>query len=238
LVSLESGRGRDATTSRLIELTADEPETVIGLDFCFSAPAWFLEDRRMRSAGELWRWAARRRAADPGFVRTLEAPFWGPGVRRRPDLPGDAFRRTEREVAAPGVQPSSFFRVSGPGSVGAQSLVGMPELLVLCDAGISVWPFDPPRLPVVVEVFPRALARALVPEAVHLTGEAMRRAVVAREQAALGDAAVTLVGNQDAFDAAITALALARAGDLVAQLVRLRPAHDLQEGAILVPEFA
>jgi len=238
LVALENGRGRAEMTFHLIELTADEPETAIGLDFCFSAPAWFLDTHRMRSAGELWRWAARQSDTDPGFVRSLGLPFWGPRVRPRPDLGGDPLRTTEHAIIGPGVRPSSFFRISGPGSVGAQSLLGMPELLVLCDAGISAWPFDPPRFPVVLEVFPRALARLLAPAETSLTGDAMRRAVVAREAEAFGGFAAIASDNQDAFDAAIIAIALARARDLEAHLARLRPAEELREGAIFVPELA
>jgi hypothetical protein len=237
LVGLESGRGRAETTSHLIALAAEEPETVIGLDFCFSAPAWFLDEHRMRSAGELWRWAARQADQDPAFVRGLGPPFWGPGVRPRPQLGGDPLRITDHEVAAPGVQPSSFFRISGPGSVGAQSLLGMPELLVLCDAGIGVWPFDPPRLPVAIEVFPRSIARAVSPDHAHLQGDAMRHAMVTREERAFGAFAPIVADNQDAFDAAIVALALARATDLDQQLGRQRSVQEHREGAIFVPEL-
>ena len=155
-MALETGRGRPATTARLVELAVEEPETVIGLDFSFSAPSWFLDAHRMRAAAELWRWAAAGLARDPGFVRALGPPFWGPGIRPRPRADGPALRRTEEVLGRPGARPSSFFRLSGPGSVGAQSLTGMPELMSLCDVGVSIWPFDPPRLPVAVEVFPRA----------------------------------------------------------------------------------
>jgi hypothetical protein len=236
LVALETGRDRTETTRRLTELVVEEPETVIGLDFCFSAPAWFLEAHGMRSAGELWRWAAAGIARDAGFVRALGPPFWGPGIRPRPAAGGDPLRGTERAVRRPGAQPSSFFKLSGPGSVGAQSLYGMPELMSLCDVGVSVWPFDPPRLPVAVEVFPRALAHQLAPSAERLAGAALRRAVVTQQADAFGVFGGTAAQAQDAFDAAVAALALGRARDLVGQLERERAAADPREGAILVPE--
>ena len=127
--------------------------------------------------------------------------------------------------------------MSGPGSVGAQSLLGMPELLVLCDCGVTVWPFDVPRLPVAVEVFPRALARLLAPDAVGVTGAAFRTEVIALHAGAFGDLARVAENNQDAFDAAVAALALDGARDLVGQLARTRAEQDLREGAILIPEL-
>jgi hypothetical protein len=237
VVALETGRDRTETTERLSELVAEEPKTVIGLDFCFSAPAWFLEAQGMRSAGELWRWAARHAARDPRFVRGLPEPFWGPSVRPRPAAPGDPLRRTDRQLRIPGARPSSFFKVSGPGSVGAQALLGMPELLTLCDVGVTVWPLDVPPLPVAVEVFPRALAHLLAADAARRTGADFRAAVVARHPEAFGDLAGVVAGNQDAFDAAVVAVALDRARDLVGQLIGTRAEQDLREGAILIPEL-
>jgi len=238
IVGLETGRGRAATIARLIELVFEEPETVIGLDFCFSAPAWFLDQMGMRSAGELWRWAEAGCARDSAFVLSRDAPFWGPGIRVRPPRAGDPLRRTEHEVARPGAQPGSIFQLSGPGSVGAQSLHGMPGLLALCDAGVSIWPFDPPRLPCAVEVFPRVMARVLSPDAAHVSGRGLRRDVCARYADALGDVRGVLEEDQDAFDAAVTALALERGRDLVRQLEEGREHADPREGAIVVPELA
>ena len=87
----------------------------------------------------------------------------------------------------------------------------MPELLVLCDCGVTIWPFDLPRLPVAVEVFPRALARLLAPEAVGVTGAGLPHRAIAVHAGAFGDLAHVARANQDAFDAAVTALALGRA---------------------------
>jgi len=237
LVALETGRDRASTTARLVELVFEEPETVIGLDFCFSAPAWFLDAHGMRSAAELWRWAAAGIARDPAFVRALGPPFWGPGIRPRPAAGGDSLRRTDHAVRRPGAQPSSFFKLTGPGSVGAQARYGMPELMSLCDVGVAIWPFDPPRLPVAVEVFPRLLARLVAPAADGLSGAGLRRAVVAQEDGALGPFAGACAANQAAFDAAVTALALGRARGLVGQLERGRADADPREGAILRPEL-
>jgi len=238
IVALETGRDRAETTGRVIELAFEEPETVVGLDFCFSAPAWFLDAHRMHSAGELWRWAAAGLGRDAGFVRALGPPFWGPGIRPRPAIDGDPLRRTDHAAGRPGARPTSFFKLSGPGSVGAQALYGMPQLMTLCDAGVSIWPFDPPRLPAVVEVFPRLMVRLVAPYADSVTGAALRRAVVDGEALALGEFAAVCAANQDAFDAAIAALALSRARDLVDQLASRRVDADPREGEILVPELS
>lgn len=235
---METGRDRVAATGRLIELVFEEPETVIGLDFCFSAPAWFLQQMGIRSAGELWRWAQVGCERDPGFARGLEAPFWGSGIRARLPCEGDPLRRTEHELARAGARPCSIFQLSGPGSVGAQSLHGMPALLALCDAGVSIWPFDPPRMPCAVEVIPRALARMLAPAVDHLSGRRLRVEVCARYADAWGEVRGVLEDNHGAFDAAVVALALDRSDRLVAYLEAERRDADLREGAIAVPELA
>ncbi len=52
LVRLECGRGREALTSELIVDAARFPGLVVGLDFAFSLPAWFLDAHALRSAPE------------------------------------------------------------------------------------------------------------------------------------------------------------------------------------------
>ena len=129
--------------------------------------------RRARHArgGELWRWAAAGLARDAGFVRALGPPFWGPGIRPRPRAGGPPLRRTEERAPAPG-RPAELVLSSSrdPAASARSHCTGMPELMSLCDVGVSVWPFDPPRFPLVVEVFPRALARRLAPAAERLRG--------------------------------------------------------------------
>src|SRR6185503_2366866 len=54
IVRLECGRDRDETIEHLIECARREPRTVVGLDFAFSFPAWFLEARGVRDADSAW----------------------------------------------------------------------------------------------------------------------------------------------------------------------------------------
>src|SRR5687767_11355506 len=50
LVRLENGRDRPALTIHLIEQAKADPQVVVGLDFAFSLPAWYLKLRGLASA--------------------------------------------------------------------------------------------------------------------------------------------------------------------------------------------
>ncbi|MCC6830087.1 MAG: DUF429 domain-containing protein [Thermoleophilia bacterium] len=238
LVALEGGRGREATVDAVIDLVLEEPETLVGLDFAFGVPAWLAAREGWRSAGEVWRWAARGTASGPGWVRARPEPFWGPGIRPRPTLAGDAFRATERAAMAAGARPSSVLRLSGPGSVGAQTLWGMPQLLRLADAGVAIWPFDVPRLPMAVEVFPRQFARWLAPRAAGLRGAAFREAAVAELGPAVAGHAGTMTASQDAFDAAVAALGVWHAVREAGAPAPGQHPDERVEGRILMPPDA
>jgi hypothetical protein len=217
LCELTPGLSRAEATRRAIDLAGLHPRTLLGLDFAFSLPRWWMERQGFAAAEDVWRWAAEQAADDDlGWLRGLPAPFWG--VRFRPK-PTDVFgpeqpelRRTEAESTAPGAIPKSTFRLFGPGTVGAQSLRGHPCLLVLRDSGFSIWPFEPPVWPLAVEVFPRLLVGQVAPGLAHLKGAALRAAAVDAAPPGLtgpaGVQASLLAANQDAFDAAVSAWAL------------------------------
>ena len=125
-----------------------DPALVVGLDFAFSFPDWYVRELGVASARELWELAAREGEA---WLEEVRAPFW----RRARDeaLRGrEAFRRTEREV---GGAPKSVFQLVGAGQVGTGTLRGLPLLALLARAGFSIWPFDDATPPVVVEIYPR-----------------------------------------------------------------------------------
>jgi hypothetical protein len=218
LAELSDGRDREEAIARVLALVRAEPRTVVGLDFAFSLPAWYLDERGFATAAEAWAWAAHEARAGPaGWPRSLPPPFWGPGIRRRPpELAGAgarrALRRTEERSAVAGARPLSTFQLTGAGSVGAQALHGMALLGVLRAGGLAMWPFDAPRMPLAVEVFPRLLARDRTGDAAsRLRGRAFREAVVDRLGPAVhAGRGALLRSNQDAFDAAVSALALAR----------------------------
>ena len=185
----------------MLALAATTAEVTVGLDFAFSLPAWYLDGHGIGSAAELW-------ADGDRLERWLEAcrpPFWGRPGRRRPSLtPERHWRRTELATVP---RPKSVFQIGGAGSVGTASLRGMPILDRLRRGGYAVWPFDPPRHPLVMEVWPRLAMGSVVKRRAE-----QRLAWLAsdRRAGALSDEVIaSALRSEDAFDATVAALALA-----------------------------
>ena len=184
-VHLQAGRTRDEVADWLVELARQTPAMVVGLDFCFSFPAWFVHDEHhAATAPDFWRhvvsqgWIERWLAQDASDPR-----FWGRartsgGGKRPPEFSGENLHRmlratdidcklaalipeADRQARVRGIAPKSVFQVGGAGSVGTASLRGFPVLLHLRDAGFRIWPFDRPALstspphPLVVEMYTR-----------------------------------------------------------------------------------
>lgn len=153
------------------ELIARDRTTLLGVDFALGFPAGFAGRLDAGNPGWLGTWreiAARiedgednannrfavaaelnRRVSGHGF------PFWGcPAKAETPFLPGrrpaeygpkTLAERRLADRAAKGVQP--VWKLAYPGSVGSQTLLGIPRLLALrnCQrlAGLTrVWPFE------------------------------------------------------------------------------------------------
>src|SRR5688500_2001135 len=74
LVRLENGRDRSEIASHLVAEAARGPDLIVGLDFAFSLPAWFLEDSRVSSAPELWEILVRD---GERWLSECAPPFWG-----------------------------------------------------------------------------------------------------------------------------------------------------------------
>jgi hypothetical protein len=192
---------RPQAAARLLELVAADANVVVGLDFGFSFPAWFLDRHGIGSGVELWADAARLE----GWLALCPPPFWGKPGRRRPDLaPEGHWRRTELATLP---RPKSVFQIGGAGSVGTASLRGMPILKRLRAGGFAVWPFDPPRLPLVIEVWPRLAMGSVVKSRVE------HRRTWLRSDPRTSSPSAGLVAlverSEDAFDATVAALALA-----------------------------
>ena len=230
LARLESGRDRDEIAAHLEEHADHYPNVVIGLDFAFSLPAWYLRAQGWASVQELWAVADRDGDA---LLRDCEPPFWGKPGKGKPGLEGAPhFRQTELNVPITlGIKPKSVFQVGGAGAVGTGSLRGMRLLHRLSAAGFSIWPFDSPGWPRVVEIYPRLLTGPVIK-----TNADARRAYLATHYPGLGGQMAELAASgEDAFDAAVSALVMsANLPDLVA----LSTATDdlaLQEGLIWHP---
>lgn len=232
LVRVECGYTRKELVDELIECARRDPRLVVGLGFAFAFPLWFQEQLGLPTAREQWLHVARE---GEDWLARCPAPFWGRPLFRKPHFPAhhSEWRATESEhPPVGGIGPKSVFQIGGAGSVGTGSLRGMPQLARLQDAGFAIWPFDRPRLPLVVEIYPRYLsgavdksngaARALYLEA-HLASEP--RALL--EQAA---------SCEDAFDAAVSAVSMQRFARDFARLARARrSAVERREGRIWVP---
>jgi hypothetical protein len=230
LVRLEGGRSRDQIAEHLIAQVEHDAHQVIGLDFAFSLPAWYLDELGVTTGRELWDLACDRAEA---WLSACAPPFWGRGGRRRPHLPSH-FRCTEMVVPPVGkIRPKSIFQVGGSGSVGTGSLRGMRLLLRLHRAGFSIWPFDPPRWPRVVEIYPRLLTGP-----VRKSNEADRIRYLDDHYPRLhADHRAYAASSDDAFDAAVSALVMAQYADDLSSLPALTDPQLVREGVIWHPAW-
>src|ERR1700730_4452455 len=104
-----------------------DPSLVLGLDFAFSFPAWFVNERCGGTAPAAWEQAA---ATGEDWLHSPASPFWGrPGVPR-PVFGGDRahFRATEQALTGAFGHPKSVFQVGGAGAVGTGSIRGITLL--------------------------------------------------------------------------------------------------------------
>ena len=206
-VTLEAGRTREEIAEWLIELARETPRMVVGFDFCFSFPAWFVrEEHGAADAPEFWKLVVEDGHAERWLARDCaDRRFWGkPGLHRRGGRPaefsGENLHRmlratdishklvahipeAERQALVRGIAPKSVFQIGGAGSVGTASLRGFATLVRLREAGFRVWPFDRPALaakspkPLVVEMYTR-----LNTGAVHKSNPVARAAYLLRKR--------------------------------------------------------
>lgn len=233
-VRLENGRTRHEIAEWLIHMAARTPRMVVGFDFCFSFPEWFVRDEHgcpdgpafwtlvAREHGERW---LERGHADPRF--------WGKPHKRPAEFSGENLHRMmratdidcklvdhipeeQRVARVRGITPKSVFQIGGSGSVGTASLRGMSTLLALRSAGFRVWPFDRPHLagalpaPLVVEMYSR-----LNTGPVHKSNPIARAAYLLSKRradpayATLSRAVLIQArGSEDAFDALVSCMVM------------------------------
>ena len=229
LTRLESGRDRRQTVEHLIKVARADLDVVVGLDFAFSFPRWFAEERGAQSIAELWNLVTEK---GEEWLRNCKPPFWGkPGCKQPREC--ELYRLTEQRASKePGATPKSVFQIGGGGAVGTGSIRGMPWLTRLCDAGFSVWPFHEPRTPLVLEIYPRLL-----------TGPVNRSDFDEREKYLADhcpeidcDLACKAASSEDAFDAAVSAVVMSRHVPEIGALTPSRDPTELLEGRIWWPE--
>jgi len=254
-VRLESGRTRDELIEWVIAMARETPRMVVGVDFCFSYPAWFVREHGAATAAEFWKIAVQR---GEGWLahECADARFWGrkgPGRdgKKPAEFCGELAHRMlrradeackvrakildpEQAAKVKGIAPKSPFQIGGAGAVGTGTLRGIPMLPRLVEAGFRVWPFEAARMPTLVEIYPRLL-----------TGEVKKSSEGARRQYLDGkrrmDAAYAALPrsvmakalrSEDAFDALVSVMEMAARRADFARLRRARDAVTLLEGAV------
>lgn len=249
-VRVESGRTRDEVADWLIALAAKHPALVVGFDFCFSFPAWFVQEVGADSAPEFWaqvaehgeRWLSRE---------SEDRRFWGKPHKRPAEFSGEQIHRMlrstdidcklvahipdeERALRVKGITPKSVFQIGGSGSVGTASLRGMQTLQRLHAAGFGVWPFDKPQAgrPMAVEMYSR-----LNTGPVHKSNPVARAAYLQRKRtedpayAALGRTALAKAkAGEDAFDALVSCMVMTEHREQFYKLPQPRDPKYLLEG--------
>ena len=260
-VTLESGRSRVELMEWLVELARETPRMVVGFDFSFGFPEWFMRELGIASAPEFWQVVADGQGERWLHKNCEDGRFWGRvGSRRHgkkpPEFCGEhahrMLRRAETalkvraETTDPlaaariaGIAPKSVFQIGGAGAVGTASLRGMPGLLRLREAEFRIWPFDEPSLkkPLAVEIYTR-----LMTGAVTKSSESARTAYLAKKRresvlyAGLSRRVMAKArGSEDAFDALVAALVMT---EHRAEFARLRKTEDevfRMEGQTWVP---
>ena len=237
LVRLENGRTRKEVVSLLAEDILTSDNVVVGLDFAFSFPEWYLRERGILDARGLWELVERE---GENWLEGNTWPFWGrPGAfsKRPPGLVTHyRHRRTEGALQLQGLQPKSVFQIYGAGAVGTGTIRGLPWLLSLKDAGATIWPFDPIALPTVVEIYPRSLYGAEVINNKKPIGRNSRRKYLDSNypQIELHWRDI-MIGNDNAFDAGVSALVMAAHTDSFHNLQRATDPTTSLEGEIWHP---
>ena len=204
-VRLEAGRTREEIAAWLIELASETPRMVVGFDFCFSFPAWFVrEEHGVGSGPEFWERVVCEGLGERWLARdAVDRRFWGKaGVTHKGARPAEfsgenvhrMLRATdndckivahipeaERQARVKGITPKSVFQIGGAGSVGTASLRGFAVLLRLREAGFRVWPFDAPKLvgtgacPLVLEIYTRLNTGAVKKSNAEARAEYLRK---------------------------------------------------------------
>jgi len=261
-VALEGERTRAELVDALGVMARETPRMVAGVDFCFSYPAWFVQEHGAATAMEFWEIAAAH--SERWLARECdEARFWGrTGPLRTGKKPrefcGDAgalrmLRRADEAckvraaildpalaARVKGIAPKSPFQIGGAGAVGTGTLRGIPQLQRLHAAGFRVWPFEEPELrgreprPLLVEIYPRLLTGEVNKGSAKARAAylAQRRKEGAAYRALSRGVLAKARTSEDAFDALVSVMAMA---EQRGSFLALRKASDpvtLLEGAV------
>ena len=165
LIGLDFAFGYPKGFAEAISTEVDTIGDFLKEKFCLSGRDYIDHDDRAASDGRF----AVARTLNKTLEKTLkgrrvEGPFWSvnegevhpkKGDPHKQDWPFEFKRLRSTDEHAPGAQP--VWKVSGPGSVGSQALLGLPwldvlrsELRGMCRTNVSrclVWPLDAVAIP-------------------------------------------------------------------------------------------
>jgi len=227
LLRVEKGRDREQVLAELLAMIADGQKTFIGLDFAFSLPAWFLEQRDW-TVDELWS------AETETWLRDCTPPFWGrPGIRKPAGDDDFHYRQTDQQVSINGIRPKSVFQIGGAGSVGSGSLRGFWILPLLRQAGTAIWPFDGAKHVTAAEVYPRAFTGPVVKGAANSRAQHL---LACQDVARSDHVNQQMIDDEDCFDAGCTAMGLWAQRQQLTQLRATTDPRVMLEGEILTPK--
>jgi hypothetical protein len=201
VITLENGYTHEEVCALLLSAAAQTPDLVVGLDFAFSFPAWWLREQNCEDAFALWQLAAKN---GERWLRDGCEPFWGrPGQpcpldHRAPRWRG--FRSTDHVLSA-----KSPFQIAGAGAVGTGSIRGMPMLARLHRAGFHLWPFQPAKMPLALEIYPRLFTGAVVKSRRNARMDYLQQP---RYASLPGDVLAKATASEDAFDALCSLLGM------------------------------
>jgi len=228
LLRLVAGRTRRDVIDELVARVDETPGVVVGFDFSFSLPEWFLRDRGYANPRALWdaaattgeAWFARLRGLRSGVVPV------GPGPTCLCTSAGP--RRSSPRSAGSG--PSRRFRSAAQEAWARARCAASRPWRVCRTPGFAIWPFDAPaRPPVAIEIWPRTFTGPVVKSdaaarATHLDLHLPELAPDLRDAA---------VGSEDAFDAAVSAVVMSRDEAVLANAActRRRPRGGLCLGS-------
>ena len=232
LLEVQGGLDRAGVGDLLLALHEGPEPAVVGMDFSFGLPAWYVRDHGCTTLPQVWELAV---ADGERWLRECPPPFWGRTGTRKPaaDPARPVFRRTEQDARDRGLSPLSTFQIGGAGAVGTGSVRGMALLGAWRSAGLGVWPLDPAPTTsgvLLAEVYPRVMTGPVVK-----SSAAARRARVAADPRIPAPLRESAAATEDAFDAALTALGMAEHGAGLAALTPLREPDYRLEGAMWAP---
>ena len=228
VVTLECGYTREEVCALLLAAAAQTPDLVVGLDFAFSFPAWWLYEQSCADACALWHLAEKD---GERWLHECCEPFWGrpgqPRPRHHHAPRWRGFRHTDRALGA-----KSPFQIGGAGAVGTGSIRGMPMLARLHQAGFHLWPFQAAELPLVLEIYPRLFTEKVVKSSRDARLAHLQQPRYAR---LASDVLAKAAASEDAFDALCSLLGMVEHAPHLNTLTQdCHPAASM-EGAIWNP---